>query len=70
MQNLKSIGQNIAKLRKNRTLSQEDLSGMANIDRSYLSEIENGHKNFSMMTLLKIAHALKVPVEDIINTDT
>ncbi|MGH1378581.1 MAG: helix-turn-helix domain-containing protein [Alphaproteobacteria bacterium] len=70
MQNLKSIGQNIAKLRKNRNLSQEDLSGMANIDRSYLSEIENGHKNFSMMTLLKIAHALKVPVEDIINTNT
>ena len=67
MKNLKSIGGNIARIRKNKKLSQEDLSGLADIDRSYLSEIENGHKNFSMMTLLKIAHALKVPVEDIIN---
>lgn len=66
MENLKSIGQNVTRLRKARKLSQEDLCGMAEIDRSYLSEIENGHKNFSIKTLLKIACALNVAVDEIL----
>ena len=66
MKNLKSIGGNIARIRKSKKLSQEDLCGLAGMDRSYLSEIENGHKNFSTMTLLKIARALEVAPEDIL----
>lgn len=67
MQNLKAIGRNISKLRKSQKLSQEDLSHMAEVDRSYLSEIENGHKNISIMTLIRIAQALEVRPEDILN---
>lgn len=66
MKNLKAIGGNIARIRKHKKLSQEDLCGLAGMDRSYLSEIENGHKNFSTMTLLKIARALEVAPEDIL----
>lgn len=39
---------------------------MAEIDRSYLSEIENGHKNPSVRTIIKISRALNVGVDDII----
>lgn len=56
----REIGQRIVKLRKRKKLTQEDLAGSAEIDRSYLSEIENGHKNVSVQTLKKIAEALGV----------
>jgi transcriptional regulator with XRE-family HTH domain len=60
MTTLKNIGKKIAVARKKEGLTQEDLAGMAEMDRSYLSEIENGHKNMSVLSLLKIAEALKV----------
>lgn len=60
MTTLKNIGQKIAGLRRAKDITQEDLAGLAEMDRSYLSEIENGHKNLSVMSLIKIADALKV----------
>lgn len=60
MTTLKKIGQKIASERKKRGLTQEDLAGLCEIDRSYLSEIENGHKNLSVISLLKISEALKI----------
>lgn len=57
---LENIGQNIVELRKKQGLTQEDLAGLTEMDRSYLSEIENGYKNLSVLSLIKIANALKV----------
>src|SRR5689334_12037102 len=59
MTTLKSIGRKIAQERSRQQLTQEDLAGMAEIDRSFLSYIENGRKNFSVAMLLDIASALK-----------
>lgn len=56
----KQIGKKIAALRKKQGMTQEDLAGAAEIDRSFLSEIENGHKNLSVETLKKIADALGI----------
>jgi len=53
-----TIGTNIRKLRNGKGLSQEELAFKAGIDRSYLSEIENGHKNISVTVLDQIASAL------------
>lgn len=66
MKELKIIGQNIAKIRKERGLTQEDLCGLAKIDRSYLSEIENGKMNVTIKALVGIAKALKVKLSEII----
>jgi len=52
------IGTNIRKLRNSKKLSQEELAFRAEIDRSYLSEIENGYKNLSVVMLDQIAAAL------------
>ena len=60
MVNLQSIGRKIAKLRAEKGLSQEDLAGEAEINRGYISRIENGHVAFSIPLLLKIAKALRV----------
>ena len=61
MANIKSIGRKIAQERVRQKLTQEDLAGMAEIDRSFLSYIENGRKNFSVEMLLKIAEVLDIP---------
>lgn len=57
---LENIGRAIVELRKSQGLTQEDLAGLTEMDRSYLSEIENGYKNLSVLSLIKIADALKV----------
>ena len=56
------IGTNIRKLRTAKALSQEELAFRAQIDRSYLSEIENGYKNLSVNVLDQIAAALDVQI--------
>jgi transcriptional regulator with XRE-family HTH domain len=56
----KSIGRKIAQERLRQKLTQEDLAGMAEIDRSFLSYVENGRKNFSVDMLLKLSKVLNV----------
>lgn len=55
-------GQLICKLRKERGLSQEVLSGLSGISRSHLAMIENGKKNPNVNTLWCIADALQMPL--------
>lgn len=56
------VGTNIRKLRNSKKLSQEELAFEAGIDRSYLSEIENGHKNVGIVVLDQLASALGVRI--------
>ena len=67
MKELKIIGKNIVKIRKEKNLTQEDLCGLAQIDRSYLSEIENGKMNVTIKSLVTIANALKTNLIDLIS---
>lgn len=67
MKELKIIGKNIAKLRKMRNMTQEDLCGVAQIDRSYLSEIENGKMNVTIKALVTIAKALNCKLIDLVS---
>ena len=60
MTKLNKIGRTIAKVRREKGMTQEDLAGVVGMDRSYLSEIENGYKNLSVLVLLDIAEALGV----------
>jgi transcriptional regulator with XRE-family HTH domain len=60
------LGQDIVRLRRAANMTQEDLAGKAEIDRSYLSEIESGYKNISIRTLKKIAKALGVKVSTLL----
>ena len=56
----------IRRLRKERNLSQEVLSGFAAIPRSHLSMIETGPKTANIDTLNKIAQALDMPLSELI----
>ncbi|ACK91920.1 conserved domain protein [Bacillus cereus AH820] len=46
-------------------MSQEKLAKEVGITRQYLSEIENGKKQPSVIIAIKIAKVLKIKVEDI-----
>ncbi|MAE50730.1 MAG: transcriptional regulator [Micavibrio sp.] len=65
MASMESIGRKIAKIRASKGVSQEDLAGLAEVNRGYISRIENGHVAFSVPVLLKIAAALKVKPEEL-----
>lgn len=63
----KNIGKRIKILRKTKGITQEELSTLAGLDRGYISEIENGHINFSILTLCKIAHSLDTSMSEILD---
>lgn len=62
---LQNIGSNVKKLRKKKKLSQIELAVEVGIDRSYLSEIENGRTNMSVSVLYAIADSLGVDIAEL-----
>lgn len=58
------IGQKIKELRKEKNWSLRALAEKASISKSTLSDIENGNTNPTANTLVKIAEALGVTVEN------
>lgn len=62
----KRLGANILKWRRERNLSQHELATLADVDRSYLAEVEEGKANPSLRFLNKIAKALKIGIEELV----
>jgi transcriptional regulator with XRE-family HTH domain len=56
------IGVNIRKYRLKKGLSQNDLAFHSKLDRSYISEIELGKSNPTILTLQNISRALEVEI--------
>ena len=52
-------------IRKKQNLTQESLSNMVNIHRSYYSMIERGRKNPSLRVAISIKKALNYQYDDI-----
>ncbi len=64
---LKKIGENIRKYRIQKDISQEELAYQAELDRTYISGIERGERNISVITLKKITEALEIETQKILN---
>ena len=62
----KAVGAGIAKIRKRRNISQEVLSGLADIGRTHLSAIERGERKPTLETLYRISCALDIPMSEIV----
>jgi len=54
------FGARVRELREARKMSQEEVAFAANLDRSYLSAIERGKRNLSLVNIYRIASALQV----------
>lgn len=63
---LVSFGKKVRALRAARDLSQEELAEHANLDRTYISGIERGKRNVSIVNLYKIANALRVTASELL----
>lgn len=57
---LAQFGENMKKLRRERNLSQEDCANICGLDRTYLSGLERGKRNPTLLVILKIATELQV----------
>jgi XRE family transcriptional regulator, master regulator for biofilm formation len=64
---LKNIGDQIKRIRISRGLSLTRLSVIARISKGYLSSIESHKTNPSAHMIQKLAKALEVPVEQLLN---
>ena len=62
----KKLGQNIRKIRLAKEMTQGDLCHKLDVDRAYMSNIENGNKNPTLATIEKIAKALDVSIKELI----
>ena len=60
------VGRAIAFFRKKKGISQEVLSGMADIGRSHLSAIERGERKPTLETLYRICSALDIKMSTVI----
>lgn len=65
-EDLQKLGERIRKLRETRGYSQEELGFKANLHRNYISKLELAQKNPTYTTLLKLAKALAVSVNDLL----
>lgn len=56
------VGEVIARFRRKKGLTQEVLSGLADLGRTHLSAIENGERKPTLETLYRLSGALGVPM--------
>lgn len=59
------FGDKVREIRKEKGLSQEELSFKANLHRTYIGMIERAEKNITLVNIEKIANALEVSINDL-----
>ena len=69
MELTRAVGENIKRIRKTKKLSMERLAAEAGVSRSMLGQIERGEANPSVGIVGKLATALKVPAEVLLEND-
>lgn len=60
------VGRVIARLRLEKGITQEVLSGLSDIGRTHLSAIERGERKPTLETLYRISNALDMPMSAIV----
>ena len=60
------FGKIVLERRQSLKISQETLANMADIDRTYLPDIEKGKRNVSLKVADKIAKALNISLKDLL----
>jgi transcriptional regulator with XRE-family HTH domain len=56
----KLVGANVARIRRERSLTQEALAELSGLSQQYLSGLERGQRNPTIVTLYELASALGV----------
>jgi len=61
------VGQNVRRLRLAANLSQEAVAELMGVDRAYVSALELGKRNPTIITLWQVAEALQVRLADLVD---
>lgn len=64
--NRKQIGKNIQIIRKERSLTQEQLAELVDVTKDHISHIETGSGKISLNLVLDLCHVLSVTPNDIL----
>ncbi len=60
------VGLNVSEWRRGKGLTQEEVAHRATVNQTYLSDIERGKRNPSLLILDRIARALELDVVDLL----
>jgi transcriptional regulator with XRE-family HTH domain len=63
------VGLNLRRLRVAAGLSQDELAARTGLDRTYISGIENGRRNLTVIVLNDLAIQLGVDPRELLNPD-
>lgn len=59
------VGSSVKKLRIAAGITQAELADLVGVDRAYISGLEQGHRNPTIVSLWHVARALDVPVRSL-----
>lgn len=62
------FGKSVRKVREEKSWTQEELADNANLHRTYIGMIERAEKNITLINIKKIADALDVPINKLVET--
>lgn len=60
------VGRNFARLRRDKGLTQEDVAARSGFSQQYISSLERGRRNPTIITLYELAQALGVSHVDLV----
>lgn len=63
------VGRNVRRIRKAKGLTQEVLAELSGVSQQYVSELERGRRNPSVITLYVLAQAMGVSHVDLVQPD-
>lgn len=66
---IEKFGANFRNIRKSKNYTQERLAIETDLDLSYISRIERGLINITVVKLKRISDTLKIPLADFFNFD-
>lgn len=61
------FGAAVRELREKQRITQEVLADLADLHTNYVSSVERGERNISLINITKLAYALKVPVSQLVS---
>ncbi len=59
-----AVGKRVKELRNKIGISQEELADTAQLDRTYITSVECGKRNISIVNIKKLANALNVTLKE------
>ena len=63
---LKRFGSSLGEMRREAGLTQEELAARSGLHRTYVGSVERGERNPTVLSLVRLAGGLGVPVKELV----